>query len=78
MLDALSPYDEDHHKFGWRVPLDLHNGNVYVLVFWRGKLMRLDDAPKGLCRNYYDRYRGRQMNVYEWTLLKKRILADLA
>ena len=43
-LDKLSPYSDDNHFLSWRVPLELHNGNVYALVFWKGKLMRLEDA----------------------------------
>ena len=40
-FDNLSPYKKENSAFGWRVPLELHNGNVYVLIFWKGKLMKL-------------------------------------
>ena len=58
-------------------PLELHNGNVYILVFWRGRLMRLDDAPSELCVKHYNRYTGKTLNVYSWTLLKWRILHEI-
>ena len=64
ILDNLSPYKEDHYAFGWRAPLELHNGNVYVLVFWKGKLMKLEDAPKILRNKYYDKYRGKTLKEY--------------
>lgn len=76
-LDELSPYGENHNAFGWRVPLELHNGNVYVLVFWKGRLMRLDDAPRQLNKKYWDKYRGKTHDIYEWTLLKKVMLKDI-
>jgi len=74
ILDDLSPYKENHYAFGWEVPLELHNGNVYILIFWQGKLMKIEDAPKTLNKKYYDRYRGKTLREYEWTLLKNLIL----
>ena len=76
-LDKLSPYKEDSNAFGWRVPFELHNGNVYVLIFWKGRLMKLDDAPNLLKRKYWDKYRGKTHNLYEWTLLKRVILNEV-
>lgn len=76
-LNNLSPYDESPYYAGWRVPLELHNGNVYALVFWKGRLMQIKDAPKILNKKYYDKYRGKEVNAYEWTLLKKYILAEI-
>ena len=40
-LDNLSPYTKTPNYAGWRVPIELHNGNVYVLVFWNGRLMKI-------------------------------------
>lgn len=77
ILDCLSPYKEENHAFGWRVPFELHNGNVYVLVFWKGRLMKLEDAPKILNKKYYDKYRGKTLKEYEWTLLKNFILSEV-
>jgi len=57
--------------FGWYVPFELHNGNIYALIFWRGRLMKLEEAPKALNKKYYNRYRGKTLKEYEWTLLKK-------
>jgi len=76
-IDTLSPYKEDHFAFGWSTPLELHNGNVYPLVFWKGRLMRLEDAPKKLNRKYYDRLKGRPINEYEWTVLKRLLLYEI-
>ena len=42
-FDELSPYKQENSAFGWRVPLELHNGNIYTLVFWKGKLMKLEE-----------------------------------
>jgi hypothetical protein len=76
-LNNLSPYVETSHYAGWHVPFELHNGNVYVLVFWKGKLMKIEDAPKILNKKYYDKYRDKKLKEYEWTVLKKYILAEV-
>ncbi|MBL7072470.1 MAG: hypothetical protein ISS33_01670 [Candidatus Omnitrophica bacterium] len=76
-LDNLSPYNETPYFNGWSVPLELHNGNVYALVFWKGKLMKIEEAPKVLNKKYYDKYRGKELKVYEWTILKKYLLAQI-
>ncbi len=70
-LDQLSPYKEEKRFLGWNTPLELHNGNVNVLVWWEGRLMRLEEAPKELDKKCYDRYKGKTRNEYEWTLLKR-------
>jgi|SRR3989344_8142939 len=77
-FDKLSPYKLENSAFGWRVPLELHNGNIYTLVFWKGKLMKIEDAPKTLNKKYYNKYTGKYMKEYEWTLLKKYIENQLA
>src|SRR3989344_455725 len=77
ILDNLSPYKEDLYAFGWRAPLEVHNGNIYVLVFWKGKLMKLEDAPKILKNKYYDKYRGKTRKEYEWTLLRRMIISEI-
>ena len=77
-FDKLSPYKLENSAFGWRVPLELHNGNIYTLVFWKGKLMKIEDAPKTLNKKYYYKYTGKYMKEYEWTLLKKYIENQLA
>lgn len=76
-LDNLSPYNETPYFNGWQVPLELHNGNVYALVFWKGKLMKIEEAPKILSKKYYDKYRGKELREYEWTILKKYLLAQI-
>ncbi|MBI2106241.1 hypothetical protein HYT56_05415 [Candidatus Woesearchaeota archaeon] len=73
-LDKISPYKEDSYYRGWSAPFELHNGNVYVLVFWKGRLMKLEEAPKILNKKYYSSYKRKTLNEYEWTLLKKFIL----
>lgn len=32
-LSNFSPYVKTPNYAGWQVPLELHNGNVYLLVF---------------------------------------------
>ena len=76
-LDTLSPYGEAQHHAGWSVPFELHNGNTYALVFWKGKLMKIEDAPKVLNKKYYSKYLGKEVNEYEWTVLKKFMLAEI-
>ena len=76
-LNNLSPYGETSHYVGWRVPLELHNGNVYVLVFWKGRLMEIEEAPMILSKKYYSKHRGKEVNEYEWTVLKKYMLAEI-
>lgn len=76
-LNNLSPYDETPYYAGWQVPLELHNGNVYALVFWKGRLMKIEDAPKRLNKKYYSKHCGKEVNEYEWTVLKKYMLAEI-
>lgn len=76
-LNDISPYDENHYYSGWQIPLELHNGNVYILIFWKGRLMKLENAPKILNKKYYDRYRCKEIKEYEWTILRKYILAEI-
>jgi len=77
-LEGLSPYGETQHYAGWSVPFELHNGNIYALVFWKGRLMKLEDAPKVLNNKYYDKRKGKKLNEYEWTVLKRYLLAEIA
>jgi hypothetical protein len=76
-LDSLSPYGEMQHHAGWSVPFELHNGNTYVLVFWKGRLMKIEEAPKVLNKKYYDKYQGKKLKEYEWTVLKKYLLTEI-
>jgi hypothetical protein len=76
-LDSLSPYGETQHHAGWSVPFELHNGNVYVLVFWKGRLMKIENAPKILNKKYYSKHHGKEVNEYEWTVLKRYMLAEI-
>lgn len=76
-LDNLL-YEKQDLVPGWRAPYELHNGNVYILVFWKGRLMLLEEAPELLDKKYWDKYRGKTHNLYEWTLLKRKLLNDVA
>ena len=76
-IDSLSPYRENKDYRGWKTPMELHNGNVEILVWWKGRLMRLEDAPKTLCNKYYDKYSGKTLPLYEWTLLKGVALKEI-
>ncbi len=76
-LDNLSPYKKDNSAFGWFVPFELHNGNVYLLIFWKGRLIRLDEAPNKLNRKYYSRLAGKTTKEHEWTVLKKFLLNEI-
>jgi hypothetical protein len=76
-LNNLSPYVETPYYAGWQVPLELHNGNVSVLVFWKGRLMKIEEAPKVLSKKYYSKHLGKEVNEYEWTVLKKYMLAEI-
>ena len=73
-IDNLSPYKEDSFAFEWSTPLELHNRDIYPLVFWKGRLMRLEDAPNKLNKKYYNRLNGKYINEYEWTVLKRFLL----
>ena len=78
-LSKLSPFSKDDQFYrGWKAAYELHNGNVYVLVFWKGRLMKLEDAPQNLNRKYYDKYRGKIRREYEWTILRGYILREVA
>ncbi len=76
-LSKVSPHDKDPHYLGWGVPLELHNGNVYTLIFWKGRLMKLGEAPKILSQKYYNKYAGNTLKEYEWTILKRVILNEI-
>lgn len=76
-LNSTTPYDGKPHKGGWLVPLELHNGNVNALVFWKGRLMKIEDAPKVLNNKYYDKRKGKKLNEYEWTVLRRYLLAEI-
>jgi hypothetical protein len=76
-LEKLSPLNKEQWYHGWSCPMELHNGNVYSLVFWKGRLMKLEDAPKLLNKKYYDKYQGKTIKEYEWTLLKRLILNEI-
>jgi len=75
-IDKLSPYKNEPTS-GWRAPLELHNGNVYTLIFWKGWLMKLEQAPKNLTKKCYNRFTGKYVNEYEWTALKKFLIAEI-
>lgn len=77
-LGKLSPYSKEKEFYrGWRAAYEPHNGNVYVFIFWQGRLMRLDEAPEILNKKYWNKYTGKTLKEYEWTLLKKLILREL-
>ena len=76
-LNSLSPYVDNPYHAGWQVPLELHNGNVYLLVFWKGRLLKIEEAPKTLNKKYYSKYLDKKVNEYEWTVLKKYMLAEI-
>ena len=76
-LNNLSPYVETPYYAGWQASLELHNCNVYVLVFWKGRLMKIEEAPKVLSKKYYSKHLGKEVNEYEWTVLKKYMLAEI-
>ena len=37
----------------------------------------MEDAPKVLNNKYYSKYRGKEVNEYEWTVLRKYMLAEI-
>ena|SRR3989338_293488 len=76
-IDNLSPYKEGNSVSGWRSSFELHNGNVYPLVFWKGRLMKLEEAPSKLNQKYYNRLSGKTLKEYEWTILKRLLLCEI-
>lgn len=76
-LNKRSPYSKDNWLNGWSVPYELHNGNVYLLVSWKGMLMKLEEAPEKLNKKYYNKYTGKTLNEYEWTVLKRFMQAEI-
>ena len=68
---------DNSYAFGWNAPLEIHNGNVYILIWWKGRLMRLDQSPEKLNKKYYDKYAGKTRKEYEWTILKGALLNEL-
>ena len=39
--------------------------------------MKIEDAHKVLNKKYYSKYLGKEVNEYEWTVLKKFMLAEI-
>ncbi len=76
-LEKLSPWGKEQWYHGWSTPMELHNGNVYPLIFWKGLLMRLEEAPNKLNKKYYNKYTGKHLKEYEWTVLKRFLLAEI-
>jgi hypothetical protein len=77
-IDNLSPWNnKEKHFKSWEILMELHNGNIYPLIFWKGRLMKLEDAPKELSRKYWDKYTGKAQKEYEWTLLKRFLLGQI-
>ncbi len=76
-MDELSPYKENNSVWEWRAAMELHNGNVHPLIFWKGSLMRLDEAPNRLNKKYYNKYTGKTLKEYEWTVLRRFLLSEL-
>lgn len=76
-LSKLPPFGGKNSYKGWAASMELHNGNIYLLVFWKGRFMRLENAPKILNRKYYDKYHGKTRKEYEWTLLRRLILNEV-
>lgn len=76
-LEKLSPYNKEDYYHGWSSPFELHNGNIYVLIWWKGRLIKLENAPEQLNKKYYNKYSGKTLREYEWTLLKRMILREI-
>ena len=77
-IDGSSPYSSEKlWLHGWSIEMELHTGNVEPLVWWKGRLMRLRDAPKLLTKKYYNKYSGKYSPSSEWTMLKKYLQAEL-
>jgi hypothetical protein len=77
-IDNLSPWGKNDKNFkSWEILMELHNGNIYPLIFWKGRLMKLEEAPKELSRKYWDKYTGKTRKEYEWTLLKRFLLNQI-
>ena len=77
-IDNLSPWgDKEKSVLGWDVLMELHNSCFYPLVFWGGRLLKLEDAPKALAKKGYDKYKGKETNKYEWTFLKKFLIYEI-
>jgi hypothetical protein len=39
--------------------------------------MKIDEAPLVLDKKYYSRHRCKEVNEYEWTILRKYALAEI-
>ncbi len=71
-LDKASPYSKNQDlPAGWSLPLELHNSDIHILVWWHGMLMRFEKAPEQelLHRKFWNRYRGKIENRSEWTIV---------
>ena len=62
-IDSLSPYGGTQSHSGWSVPFE--------------RLMKIEDVLKVLNKKYYSKHSGKEVNEYEWTVLKKYMLAEI-
>jgi len=72
-LDKVSPWaGEQNLPYGWTAPLELHNSDIHILLWWKGMLIRLENAPEQeiLHRKFWNRYKGKTENRSEWSIIK--------
>lgn len=77
-IDKLSPWSKEKESVqGWSILMELHNGNIEPLIWWKGRLLRLRDAPSVLTKKYYSKYDGKYLRSSEWTIFKKYLEGQL-
>lgn len=75
-LDNASPWSRDPIlPGGWEAPLELHNSDIHILVWWKGMMMRLEKAPEQeiLHRKFWNRYKGKTQNRSEWSIIRRAL-----
>lgn len=78
-IDEMSPWGEklEERVGGWSILMELHNGNIHPLIWWYGRLLRLEDAPKMLTGKHYNKYVGKDMRASSWALLRRYLEYEL-
>lgn len=81
-IDTMSAYASEEQKQenlpgGWNCPLELHNRNIEVLLWYEGRLMRLHEAPPRLLDFFYNSWKGKTEKRTKWSVARRMLKMDI-
>jgi len=82
-IDSISAYSSEEEKRkllpgGWYCPLEVHNSDIEVLLWYRGRLFRLMDAPENLLDFFYNKWKGKVEKRTKWSVARMLLKIQLA